>query len=166
MINIRYKKTGFSLIEICIACCVLGVLMVPIFTMMSKGTAGTVHNKNEILARQYAANLLAYCNLLNYNDDFLKAKSNEKFKIREKSLPLKLSDGSNIDLSETNKVFDIVDSFESFKNIDSEATITIVEFPKDDNWSGYKTVSVKVEWKDASKPKKDNVEITGLISEQ
>ena len=52
--NIR-KIQGFSLVEICIVCGVLAVLMIPVFAMMSKGSSVTIRNRNEILAHQSAA---------------------------------------------------------------------------------------------------------------
>ena len=57
----RYNK-GFSIIEICIVCVIIMVVMVPVFTLLSQGNAGTVHNRNEIIARSYAANVINYLN--------------------------------------------------------------------------------------------------------
>ena len=72
IIEYRKKIKGFSLAEICIACGVLVTLLVPVFTLMSRSSSGTIRNRNEILAQEFVSNMISYCNLLSYDADFLK----------------------------------------------------------------------------------------------
>ena len=67
MNNYSSKRNGFSIVEICIACVIFMTLLIPIVTIMSKGNSGAIHNKNEFSAKQLAANIIAYCNLIPFN---------------------------------------------------------------------------------------------------
>ena len=73
MKNMIYKLKGFSFVEISIVCGILGVLAVPVSSLMSKGASGTIRNRNEILAQQYASNYIAFCNAKPFDDESLKA---------------------------------------------------------------------------------------------
>lgn len=145
--NMAYrKKEGFSLIEISIVCGILVIFLVPVFTLMTKSSSGTIRNRNEILAQQHASNVIAFCNALKYDDDFL-AESEEK---PTKNLLITAGD-NKIDLNiEKNSIF--------------KRTIAIKEF-KDDNWPFcYKVITVKVEWQEAGEKKKRKVQMTGLVT--
>ena len=69
--NRNSQRFAFSLVEISIVCVVLLVLLVPVFTLMSRGSSNTIRNRNEIIAQQYASNLIAYCNAVPFNDEYL-----------------------------------------------------------------------------------------------
>ncbi len=45
--------------------------IIPIFLVFSRGTAGTVQTKDEILAQNYALDLLAYAQTMKFDDSFL-----------------------------------------------------------------------------------------------
>ena len=71
MINNIKHKFAFSLVEICIVCAIISILLIPIFRIFSSGSSTTIYNRNEILAQQYASNLIAYCNTLPFDNEYL-----------------------------------------------------------------------------------------------
>lgn len=145
------NNKGFSIVEICIVCVIIMVLMVPIFTIMSQGNAGTVHNRNEIIARNYAANIIAYFNLIPFND--IKELSKEELN----SLVLENADANlNINLN------DLGSNFEYFKNLDFNASVKVKEFANQLN--KYKVVSVTVEWKEANKKTISKINLSGMVT--
>ena len=146
----RYNK-GFSIIEICIVCVIIMVVMVPVFTLLSQGNAGTVHNRNEIIARSYAANVINYLNLLSYAE--VKELSKEELGL----LALEYADTNlKIDLNDLGK------NFESFKNLDFKASIKVKEF--ENQYNKYKVVSVTVEWKETNKKTISSVSMSGMVT--
>lgn len=152
---IKQKKIqGFSLVEICIVCGVLAVLMLPVFAMMSKGSAVTIRNRNEILAQQHALNVISYCNIVPYDDPFLNVTEGEDGKpVGE--LTIKFSEDTVIDMNMTE---------EGFKKI-ATRTVSIKEFNPGDGWPNkYKIVTVKVEWQQVGEPNTRKVCMSGLIS--
>ena len=145
------NNKGFSIVEICIVCVIIMVLMVPIFTIMSQGNAGTVHNRNEIIARNYAANIIAYFNLIPFND--IKELSKEELN----SLVLENADANlNINLN------DLGSNFEYFKNLDFNTSVKVKEFANQLN--KYKVVSVTVEWKEANKKTISKINLSGMVT--
>lgn len=153
--NIKNSKiknnNGFSIVEICIVCVIIMVLMVPIFTIMSQGNAGTVHNRNEIIARNYAANIIAYFNLIPYND----VKELNKDELN--SLVLEnTAYGLKINLN------DLGSNFEYFKNLGFNASVNVKEFVSQLN--KYKIVSVSVEWKETNKKVISKINLSGMVT--
>ncbi len=150
--NIR-KIQGFSLVEICIVCGVLAVLMIPVFAMMSKGSSVTIRNRNEILAQQHALNVINYCNITPYDDDFLKPTGDEGRPITD--LKINLSNGIVIDMGMQD---------EDFYKIASR-TIAVKEFNAGDSWPNkYKIVTVKVQWQQIGEQKPRSVSMSGLLN--
>ena len=148
--NKRYNK-GFSIIEISIVSVIIMVLMIPVFTLLSQGNAGTVHNRNEILARNYAANIIAYLNLLSYND--IKDMNKDELS----SLALENKDTNlKIELNDLGK------NFELFKNLDFNSFVKVKEF--NNQLNKYKVVSVTVEWKETNKKTTSSVSLSGMVT--
>lgn len=146
MIRKRKKIKGFSIIEICIVGVILTVFLVPVFTLMSRGSSRTIHNKNEILAQQYASNIIAYCNVLPFDSEKL-AEVDEK-DICELNIELK-DDVINIDKTE--------DIFKRF--------VSIKDFPRTDQRPyNYKIVTVRVEWQQTGEKKREFI-MSGLVTE-
>jgi hypothetical protein len=141
MNSYKENKTGFSMVEISIICCVVIVLLVPVFALMSRGSSTTIRNRNEILAQQYASNLIAYCNAVPFDNDYLAETEG-------KSIP---------ELSVNDKVEKIEDIF--------TRTLSVKEFSDDSLGSKYKLVSVKVEWQQPGEAKKRSVILSGLVTE-
>lgn len=74
------KKTlAFSLVEIFVALICLSVLLLPIYSIFDQGTAGTRQVKNEIVAQQYATNLLGYLCLFPYDHKYLAPVIDKEF---------------------------------------------------------------------------------------
>ncbi len=146
MISKRKKINGFSIIEICIVGVILTVFLVPVFTLMTRGSSRTIHNKNEILAQQYASNIIAYCNVLPFDSEKL-AEVDEK-DICELNIELK-DDVINIDKTE--------DIFKRF--------VSIKDFPRTDQRPyNYKIVTVRVEWQQTGEKKREFI-MSGLVTE-
>ena len=154
MMNLKYKNKinkGFSIIEISIVSVIIMVLMIPVFTLLSQGNAGTVHNRNEILARNYAANIIAYLNLLSYND--IKDMNKDELS----SLALENKDTNlKIELNDLGK------NFELFKNLDFNSFVKVKEF--NNQLNKYKVVSVTVEWKETNKKTTSSVSLSGMVT--
>ena len=144
------KTRGFSIVEICIVCAILGVFIVPVFTLMSRGSSGTIRNRNEILAQQYASNYIAYCNIQQFDGEELKETTEEK------SVPkLKLEKGG--------ATFAVIDNVEEPFN----RFVSIKDYPKtDDIPYKYKLITVRVEWKQAGEKAKRKVTMCGLVTER
>ena len=158
MAILYYRKKynfGFSLIEICIACIVLAVILIPVFTLLSKGNAGTLHNRNEILAREYAANIIAFYNLKQYDE--VKEPSADELN----SMTLESEDKNfKIDLN------DLGYNFEALRNLNLNTDVKIEEF-NSDSWAyKYKFISVTVEWKESNKPNPSKITMTGMVTER
>lgn len=143
------KVQGFSLVEICIVCGVLAVLMLPVFMLMSRGSSVTVRNRNEVFAQQYAMNIISYCNLAPFDGDFM--KDTEEKVVGDLTI---LLGNTTIDLDITE---------EGFSKI-AKRTIAIKTFTPTTPWTKrYKIVTVKVEWQQPGEPAKRNVTISGLV---
>ena len=56
----RTINSGFSFVEVLITMLVLAVGILPIFTVFSQGSSGTIRTRDEILAQIYAEELLDY----------------------------------------------------------------------------------------------------------
>ena len=156
MILTKHKyidRFGFSIIEICIVCAILLILLIPIFSLLTQGNAGTVHNRNEIIARQYVANIIAYYNLIPYSQ--IKEPSQDEIK----SLILRNKDNDyKINLNDLGK------DFENFKNLDSKTSVKVKEFKN--QFFNYKVVSVSVDWKEPGKKVSSNVSMSGMITQR
>ena len=147
------NNKGFSIIEIVIVCLVIMVLLVPVFTLMSQGNAGTSHNRNEILARQYAANIIAYYNLIPYN------KIKELNKEELASLVLESKDKKiKIDFNDLGK------DFERFKSLNSNFSVKVKEFKNE--FHSYKIVSVSVDWQEPGKSAASKVSMSGMVTKR
>ena len=152
LINSKNKNNkAFSIVEICIVSIIIMVVMIPVFTLMTQGNAGTVHNRNEIIARSYAANIIAFFNLLPYND--VKELNKEELN----SLALENTDANlKVNLNDLGK------NFEYFKNLDFNAFVKVKEF--DNRLNKYKVVSVTVEWKEINKKTKSSINLSGMVT--
>lgn len=140
------NKKAFSMVEICVVGGILVCLLVPVFTLMSKGSSGTIKNRNDILAQQHASNVIAYVNALPYDDEFLNV-TDEKI---VGSLTIKAGENL-IDLDMKEDMF--------------KRTMQIKEFPATEEWPyGYKLVTVNVEWQQQGEKKIRNVKMTGLVA--
>lgn len=155
MIITKYKIRAFSFVEITIVCFIMVVLLIPIFTLMSRGSTGTVRNRNEILAQQYASNVIAYCNALPFNSEIL-ATENGKKTTTIASLTIKDIPG--------HENIEIMLPVELGEN--ASKTLTIVDFNKNDTLpNNYKVITVNVAWLQAGETKPRKVTMTGLVKE-
>lgn len=146
----KKKRLGFSLAEVCILCGILGVLLVPVFTLMSRSSSGTIRNRNEILAQMHCSNAIAFCNAIKFDDDFLKACNDVSI---AEGLSINLgSDKISLDIEgEDKKLFTRTKSIQDFTQ---------------DTWPyKYKLVSIKVQWLQPGEKDKRTVKMTGLITE-
>ncbi len=142
MNSYKENKTGFSMVEISIVCCVVIVLLVPVFALMSRGSSTTIRNRNEILAQQYASNLIAYCNAVPFDNEYLTDSEG-------KSVPILM----------------VKDKEEKIEDIFTR-TLSVSTYLDDVSNRKYKLVSVKVEWQESGKANKHNVIMSGVVSEQ
>ena len=140
--NRNSQRFAFSLVEISIVCVVLLVLLVPVFTLMSRGSSNTIRNRNEIIAQQYASNLIAYCNAVPFNDEYL----------------VETEGKSVTEITVNNKIEKVEENF--------TRTLSVKNFTNDVTGSNYKLVSVKVEWQQPGEAKKRSVILSGLVTEQ
>jgi len=65
------NRTAFTITEIMIAVLVVAACLVPIFFIFSKGSAGTIQTRDEVLAYNYATELLDYALSKSYDSPFL-----------------------------------------------------------------------------------------------
>ena len=121
---IRKKKTnilnGFSSIEICVVGAILTTFLIPVFTLMTRGSSGTIRNRNEIIAQQYASNYIAYCNVETFDGKEL--KETEEKEINE--LNIELKDGSVINIDKTEKNFKRLVSIKDFPDTDERPYVS------------------------------------------
>mgnify|MGYP003478693908 FL=1 len=147
--RIKNSLTGFSIVEICVVVAILTVFLLPVFALMSRGSSGTIRNRNEILAQQYASNYIAYCNVVPFDSDKI-AEVNEKV-VNE--LNIELKDGSSINIDKTEDIF--------------QRIVSIKDYPDtNDRPYKYKTVSVKIEWQQVGEKKKRELIMSGLVTER
>ncbi len=140
MNNIKHRF-AFSLVEICIVCAIISILLIPIFRIMSSGSSTTIYNRNEILAQQYASNLIAYCNTLPFDNEYLNDSEG-------RSIP---------ELNVKDKLEIIEDRF--------SRTLSISTYVDDLSNRKSKLVNVTVEWQESSNKKNHKVIMSGLVSE-
>ncbi len=136
------NRSAFTMVEICLVCGIIFISLVPVFRIMSQGSSTTIYNRNEILAQQYASNLIAYCNAVPFDNEYLTDTEG-------KSVPL---------LMVKDKEEKIEDKF--------TRTLSVSTYLDDVSNRKYKLVSVKVEWKESGEANKHNVIMAGMVSEQ
>lgn len=158
IIEYRKKIKGFSLAEICIACGVLVTLLVPVFTLMSRSSSGTIRNRNEILAQEFVSNMISYCNLLSYDSDFLKVDSSGE--ITKEIGEIKMT--NVICKSESVKI----ELADELSKIVKKKTIKVKEFAETDWPYKYKVITVTVEWQQPGETKTRNVTMSGMVTER
>lgn len=146
----RKRINGFSIVEIVVVCVIIMICLVPVFTLMSRGSSGTIRNRNEILAQQYASNFIAYANALPFDSEKLKEMTDKNIN----ELSISKTDGSIIDnIDKTEEIFN--------------RFVTIKDFPPTDYIPyKYKVVTVKVEWQQKGETIKRNVTMSGLVTER
>ena len=146
----RKRINGFSIVEIVVVCVIIMICLVPVFTLMSRGNSGTIRNRNEILAQQYASNYIAYANALPFDSEKIKEMTDKNIN----ELSISKNDGSVIDnIDKTEEIFN--------------RFVTIKDFPPtDDIPYKYKVVTVKVEWQQKGETIKRNVTMSGLVTER
>ncbi len=150
MINYFKKVNGFSLVEISIVGAILLIFLIPIVTLMSRGSSGTIRNRNEILAQQYASNYIAYANLQKFDSE----KMNET--TEEKSV-------EELKLEKNGEIFALIDKVDDLFN----RYVTIKDFPATDEIPyNYKVVTVRVEWLQPGEKTKRSVTMSGLVNER
>lgn len=147
--NYNYRTKAFSIIEITIAIAVLMCLILPTFTMMTRGSKGTILNRNEILAQQYASNYIAYCNLQPFDSDLIKETTEEK-------------NVDKLDVTRGGSVFAKIDKLEEgFSRF-----VTIKDFPDSDEIPyKYKVITVRIEWQQSGEKSKRKITMCGLVTE-
>jgi len=67
----KRKRFAFTLPEVLIGLLVISCGIIPIFYVFARGNAGTVQTKDEVLAQNYASDLLSYALTKKYDDPFL-----------------------------------------------------------------------------------------------
>ena len=157
MFSNKYNNNkGFSFVEVAIVCVIMMILFIPVFTLFSRGSTGTVRNRNEILAQQFASNVITYCSVVPFEDDLLKTENGKKTDVIGE---LKIKDiAEGID--------DI--SLELPKELGENAskTITVTDFNRTEEWPyRYKLITVKVSWLQLGETKVRDITMTGLVSE-
>lgn len=139
------NQKAFSLVEIMVAVICLSVVLIPLTSMFSAGSSDAIHNRNDILARQHAANLLDYAYSLAYSDTFLLPGNS-------RSVPAVSIKAGSDDIT-----LDMEDLF--------SRAITVEEI-KPTNWRyNYKLIKVSVEWNENKNVKKEII-MTGVISDE
>lgn len=151
-INIK----GFSLVEIMIACVLIAIFLLPVFTLQKKSNINTMQNKYKVLAQTYASNYIAYCNALPFTDPILKESLAEidtesdagKTFLEAVKTDLGLS---RIDVKMNEAIF--------------KRTLTVKDIAiKDSSWPyKYKLVTVKVYWQQPGEKEK-SISMKSLLS--
>lgn len=136
------NSKAFSFAEILIATLCLSLALIPVTYMFSFSSTGTVQNRDQILARQHAANLMDYSFSLPYDDEFLKCGEKEIDFIT-------FSAGSNDIIMEMEPKFSRKIKIEEVKSA---------------SWKyAYKFLSVEVSWEEAPNRNK-TFYLTGMIT--
>ena len=158
--NNRYhrQRHGFSIVEICMTCVIFMILLIPIFTIMSKGTSGTIHNKNEFSAKQLAANIIAYCSLIPFNSPEL----DEGEDIIDR---LKLNSEENNLININDKIINIADIDYSFQQLIKAKQVSIKDMELSELPYRYKYVTVRIEWLEPGKTANNYIEMSGMLKE-
>ena len=163
-VNKKNRVRGFSLVEICIVCGILMAVLVPVFSMLSQGTAGTVHNRNDILARQFLSNFISFCNLIPFNDPRINECNDveiDEINLENDELqkPIKLNDLESLGKN-----------FQQFNSLVQKKTYSVKSFNKDFSVSDwpyrYKFVTASITWKEPGKKEATTLTMTGLVTER
>ncbi len=159
MNNYSSKRNGFSIVEICIACVIFMTLLIPIVTIMSKGNSGAIHNKNEFSAKQLAANIIAYCNLIPFNSPEISEGENIIDKLK-----LNFNENDLIKIN-GNKIINIAAVDESFLKLIKVKKVSIKDIDITELPYKYKLVTVRIEWLEPGKTTNNHLEISEMITE-
>lgn len=153
------NKKGFTLVEVCIGALILMVLLIPVFTLMSQGSSGTIHNRNEILARVYITNIISFCNTISFEDP----KLSEVDSVEDNAIKDKL--GMTLDVN--GKTIDLEESIDkAFLNMVTKKTLSIKDINVEEIGCRYKFITVSIKWKDPSKKNEESIETTGMVTER
>ena len=158
--SISFKKDinrkGLSLVEVMIACVLIVILLLPVFTLQKKGNRNTMQNKYEILAQTYASNYIAYCNALPFNDPILKESLTEIDTESDTGKTFLEAVKTDLGLSQ----IDVKMNKNIFKR-----TLTVKDIAiKDSSWPyKYKLVTVKVSWQQPGEREK-SISMKSLLS--
>ena len=140
--NITNKNKAFSFIEIIVSLLVLGILIVPVYTIFSEGTTVTIRSRNEILALQQASNILSYAYSMPY--DFLYPQPETQFISQDIDI-----DGQMVSLGVNENIF---------------GTYVTIQESEIDEWGvNYKVVTVRVEWQEANTMQMQ-LSLSGLVA--
>lgn len=137
------RVKAFSFVEILVAVVCLAMVMIPLTTMFSFSSSGTIQNRNDLLARQHAANILDYAYSLAYDDSFLEPVS-------QKSVATVSFNSGSEEL-----VLDMEPLF--------TRTVSIEEVKPTDWKYSYKLIQVKISWNEG-KTDDEELVMTGVIS--
>ncbi len=142
--SIKGFSRGFSMVEILFTIIALGVLLAPVSSIFSQGSSGTIRSRNDILAQQHAANLLAYAVSLPYEHEFL-----EPGPAKEVGDLQVMAGDTELSLGMDNEPF--------------YRTIEVSEVKPADWQFCYKVAVVKISWKHAG-DKTFSIQMAGLIT--
>ncbi|MEW6709508.1 MAG: hypothetical protein AB1403_06750 [Candidatus Riflebacteria bacterium] len=135
-----HGRLAFSFVEIMFAVILLGILLVPIYSLFSQGSHGAIQSRNEILAQQHASNLLAFLHLFPYDHEFLTPVFKREFGRLDLVLE---SEALNLEPEPLFKRF-----------------LTIKEISPT-NWSRkYKIITINLEWSEGQK--KQELKLCGI----
>lgn len=129
--------------EVLMAVIVLGLAMIPLFTVFSKGSAGTVQTRDEVTGTGYVTELLACAQSLSYDDPFLAPKIRQACQ----ALPLPAVGGETL-----NKAID--SKFNRF------FTVTEIAGGADVPYS-YKVLVAEVNWKSSGISR--SLQMSGMV---
>ena len=137
------KIKAFSFVEILVAVVCLAMVMIPLTTMFSFSSSGTIQNRNNLLARQHAANILDYAYSLAYDDGFLEP-------ISQKTVPSVSFNSGTEELE--------LDMQEFFTR-----TVSVEEVKPVDWKYSYKLIKVAISWNEG-KTEDEELIMTGVIT--
>ena len=163
----KNRKEAFTLVEICIAAIIIILFLLPMFTLLTQGNKGTLHNRNEIYARNYATNILNYCGVIPYDSpclddtsapiEYKKGDTTDKIKERLNGLVLVPDTLDKIDLNIDQK------RYGNFKDLIENVRLSIETI--DAGWTRtYKLITVTISWKEPGKSVCNSVETSGMVT--
>ena len=155
MNNIKNNKNkkAFTLAEICIACGVFLALLVPVLTLLSRGSSGTILNRNQILAQTYISNVIAFYNAVPFDDDNMKETEGDETK------PIK-------DQLEFNQYGIKIEVPEELSSLVKQKTVQIKDFTNEEMPYKYKLITAKIEWLQPGEAKSREVTMTSLVTQR